>query len=130
MKITINGTTLEIIECKKVLGYKCEALQFKISADVIDSTTLNTLVFNNTGDVIVENNEGKTTTYIGYTADAEVLSKSDAYTVKLYSIPPLDRKIAELEAEKSALEGEVAELKGFVETEVDNAIKEGVNEID
>lgn len=133
MTVTINGTTINALECKEVFDYGSHALVITIDKAEIDSTALNTLIFSETGeviagDIIEERDNGETKAYIGFTKNADISIQASVYVISLYSIASLEQKVAELETTVAEKDTKIAELTEFIETEVDNAITEGVNE--
>lgn len=128
MKVAINGTIINAIECKEVFDYDSHALVIVIDKSEINSNELEELVFTNTGAIIKED-DSETKTYIGFTKSANILIKEDVYEVSLYETTSSDAKIAELEATVAEKDNEIAELEEFIETDINNAIREGVNAI-
>lgn len=129
MNVIINGKELKASDCKEVFDYGSHVLVIMLKKDEeIDSNSLEKLVFANEDSIILDN-DGEIKTFTGFTGDACISIKPDSYEIKLYKTASNDEKIAELEKELAKKDDEISEHEKFVETEIYNAISEGVNEV-
>ena len=143
MKVIINNTTINVINCGEIYDYEGRYLQIVINKSEIDGNTLNDLVFGNIGTIIREDNDGDKKSFVGFDEDPNITIDSDTYVVIFNATTSSDKRINALEtaitekdAEISELgitleqkNSEITELTNYIENDIENAIYEGVNDV-
>lgn len=132
MKITVNGTTLNVVKCEEVFDYESHALAVTVSKTEIDCNALNALVFGNKGEITKEDDDGKKKIYAGFTTDADISIMAEVYIVKFYAVPSSEKKIIDLEMAVAEKETAIADLEAAnarLVADIENALAEGVSEV-
>lgn len=112
MKLTINNTSINILECKDNYDYNLNELVVKINkSEIEDEVAFKTLFRTNTGDIIIVNDNDSTMTYCGYTQYVKFTDDDEMYTVYCGALPKTEKKVAELTSALDAEKNKVLELQ-------------------
>lgn len=113
MKITINGTDINVLKCIEEFDYDYRGLYFVIDQNEIDLPTLRAVVTTNEGDIVRDDN-GVITIFSGFTQSSSITADSDGmYYIKLGSVPKTEKKVAELNTQ---IDTQSAKLKEQADT--------------
>lgn len=115
MTIKIGTTTLNVTECY-AYRYQNGKLVLKITLPKteIGHDDLYDLVKNNTGDVLLTNDDQSTETFSGYSYTLTILTNDTEYQVEVECISETERKVGNLQTDLNTAEGTIISLQTLI----------------
>lgn len=115
MTVKIGTTTINVTECY-AYRYQNGKLVLKITLPKteIGHDDLYDLVKNNTGDVLLTNDDQSTETFSGYSYTLTILTNDTEYQVEVECISETERKVGNLQTDLNTAEGTIISLQTLI----------------